>query len=231
MSEHNKCGCGGTAVVHQVSKQLGPSSSSPTLDCWVVQCPGCSIQVTGTSETEAWQIWDKAISRPLTSGNHLGVVRNWIKWHADEPGYWGSQKSLQFRHGGPSCYDLERLAEDIRETTVRELHHKGLVTVESLGLLRGALPKEDSVEPKDPMAYYWLVLQARNLVEQSRKLNVEELVNESAIDDSKIRTENGIPVGCRTCDGNVMVGEKSCCCGNPEGCNPYSKRTPDEELK
>ena len=172
LSEHSRCGCGGEAIAHH-AVDLG--------DFWFVYCPKCKTSTQGaiTTEAEAWRIWDQALSRPLTSGNHLGEVRGWIQRHCDEPEHWGSREPLRFRWGGPSCYDLEQLAQDIRDATLRELHRRGLTTVESLGLLRGALPKENPPQwpPQDHMAYLWLVTTTRRVVEDSKSLNVEELID------------------------------------------------------
>jgi hypothetical protein len=56
----------------------------------------------------------------ITSGAHLGVVRNWIKWHAWNGSRidFGSREMLKMK--GLSALDLDRLAQDIRDAVIEE---------------------------------------------------------------------------------------------------------------
>lgn len=58
----------------------------------------------------------------ITSGSHLGVVRNWIKCHFcfgnGETVIWGSHECLKGRD--VHVDDLERLSQDIRDAILKE---------------------------------------------------------------------------------------------------------------
>ena len=60
----------------------------------------------------------------VKSGAHLGVIHSWIQWNCLRGDYvtWGSTTELTPRH--LSCYDLEALAQDIRDATLREFRVK-----------------------------------------------------------------------------------------------------------
>lgn len=49
----------------------------------------------------------------IDTGAHLGVVRNWVKWHAKngESVTWGSDETLEMKRLTPR--DMEQLAQDI----------------------------------------------------------------------------------------------------------------------
>ena len=57
----------------------------------------------------------------VKSGSHLGVVRNWIKWHArnGESVTWGTHALLQV---DLHVDDLERIAQDVRDAVLEEFH-------------------------------------------------------------------------------------------------------------
>ena len=59
----------------------------------------------------------------IKDGAHLGVVRNWIKWHARNGEYvtWGKHELLQV---DLHVDDLERLAQDVRDAVLEEFHVK-----------------------------------------------------------------------------------------------------------
>lgn len=57
----------------------------------------------------------------MTGGSHLGVIREWIKRKAfnGEGVLWGSHQILKL--GDVSVYDLEYLAQQIRNAIVRDI--------------------------------------------------------------------------------------------------------------
>lgn len=60
----------------------------------------------------------------ITSGNHLSVVRNWIKRNATNGEHvkWGSYECLSLYSQTPR--DLEHLAQDIRNAVLKEMRVK-----------------------------------------------------------------------------------------------------------
>lgn len=59
----------------------------------------------------------------MKGGPHLGVARNWIKWHArnGESVTWGTHELLQV---DLHVDDLERIAQDIRDAVLEEFKVK-----------------------------------------------------------------------------------------------------------
>lgn len=80
----------------------------------------------------------------VKSGKHLGVVRGWMQRAAKNGDMvtWGSREELHFtRLMCPA--EMEQLAQDIRDASVREL-------VENLGSIRRVLGRlEETGEPFD----------------------------------------------------------------------------------
>lgn len=60
----------------------------------------------------------------IEGGAHLGVVRNWLKWHAKngETVTWGSDETLEMKRLTPR--DMEQLAQDIADAVKDEISER-----------------------------------------------------------------------------------------------------------